>query len=86
MIAPRPLRWHALMLAAGLVYLILELAFNARLVDVAGGLPDPQAVADLEVVGRSLSAVGFVLVLFDWRATVPCAGPGKPPCSLPGLP
>ncbi|MDN3920047.1 hypothetical protein [Roseateles violae] len=45
-----------------LVYLGFELAFNIRLVDVAGGLPGRNEIDDLELQGRLLSATGASLL------------------------
>lgn len=47
------------------VYLIAELVFNTRLVDVAGGLPTREQIHDIEIQGRMVSAVGASLV--GWR-------------------
>lgn len=49
-------------------YLLFELAFNARLLDVAGGKPDKQALDHIELLGRLLSGVGLTLVLWRWMA------------------
>jgi succinate dehydrogenase/fumarate reductase cytochrome b subunit len=49
-------------------YLLFELAFNARLLDVAGGKPDKQALDHIELLGRLLSGVGLSLVLWRWMA------------------
>lgn len=46
-------------------YLVFELAFNARLLDIAGGLPDLDDLNGIDFWGRVLSGVGASLVL--WR-------------------
>lgn len=49
-------------------YLLFELGFNARLLDVAGGKPDQDALSSIEVFGRMLSGVGCTLLF--WRFVV----------------
>lgn len=51
------------------LYLILELGFNARLLDVAGGVPDAVALDGVELYGRALSGVGAALLL--WKLFFP---------------
>lgn len=51
------------------LYLILELGFNARLLDVAGGLPDAEALDGVELYGRILSGFGAALLL--WKLFSP---------------
>jgi hypothetical protein len=50
---------------AGALYLLAELAFNARLLDVNSGLPSEAALSRIEHVGRTLSGVGAALLC--WR-------------------
>ncbi len=47
------------------VYLLFELVFNARLLDIAGTVPNQDDLHDIEVFGRSLSGIGASLIL--WR-------------------
>ncbi len=57
-----PLVPALLFLAVMLVYLIVEIGYNAWLLDVAGsGTPDPDELHRLELFGRALAAVGFTL-------------------------
>lgn len=55
------------------LYLLFELAFNARLLDVAGGAPDTAALEGVEFFGRLLSGVGASLLL--WKLIAPRVGP-----------
>ena len=43
------------------IYLCVELAFNARLLDVVGSAPDADTVHHIEIFGRSLSGVAVAL-------------------------
>lgn len=47
------------------VYILFELAFNTRLVDVAGGMPTKAQITDLELHGGLVSAAGASV--FFWR-------------------
>jgi len=47
-----------------LIYLLLEFAFNARLLDAVGGVGSADAIEGIETWGRCLS--GFALALFFW--------------------
>lgn len=61
----QPLRLYAvimILLTAG--YLIMELAFNASLLDVAGQGASPDEVDHVETFGRCISAVAVILALF----------------------
>ena len=60
--APKPV----LLVLLTLSYLLLELAFNARLLDVAGGIPDQEALDEVEFFGRLLSGAGLSLLLWKW--------------------
>ncbi|MBO9428852.1 hypothetical protein [Sulfitobacter sp. R18_1] len=46
------------------VYLLFELAFNARLLDVVGSTLDHDAVDEIEFFGRIISGIAFTLVLW----------------------
>jgi hypothetical protein len=46
-------------------YLLFELAFNAKLVDVAGGIPTKLQITDLELHGGLVSAAGASVLI--WR-------------------
>ena len=50
--------------ALTVVYLTTELAFNARLLDVVGGLPDQDAVDHIEHWGRFLSGTALTLAIW----------------------
>lgn len=47
-----------------LAYLVVEFAFNSRLLDVVGGLPSHDEIESIERFGRSIS--GFALALAFW--------------------
>lgn len=61
--AARP-GWLVAVWLATLGYLVIELSFNARLLDVVGGNASPQEVDRIEIWGRLIS--GFALALFGW--------------------
>ncbi|NLC37112.1 MAG: hypothetical protein GX772_11850 [Alcaligenaceae bacterium] len=46
------------------VYLVIEFAFNARLLDVVGGMPNNEQLSDIEEYGRRIS--GFAVALLFW--------------------
>jgi len=50
--------------AATLLYLVVEFAFNSRLLDVVGGLPTTHEIESIERFGRIIS--GFALALAFW--------------------
>jgi Fe-S cluster biosynthesis and repair protein YggX len=52
-----------------LVYLVIELSFNARLLDVSANLSPDMDYAQLEVYGRTISAAGATILA--WRLLVP---------------
>ena len=53
-----------------LAYLLIELPFNARLLDVVGGLSSQASIHHIEIFGRVIS--GFAAALFWWGvATIP---------------
>lgn len=48
-------------------YLVFELAFNARLLDLSGGMPTDDDLRGIEIFGRTISGIG--LGLFVWGFT-----------------
>ncbi len=52
-----------------LIYLVIELSFNARILDVSAAFSPTTDFAQLEIYGRSISASGATL--FAWRILVP---------------
>ena len=60
-----PLKQTLYIIALTVIYLIFELAFNARLLDVAGGL-EVEAVPDLEHYGRLLSGTAVALFVLQY--------------------
>ncbi|GGB18879.1 carboxypeptidase-like regulatory domain-containing protein [Agarivorans gilvus] len=63
---PKP-KWLAITLfVLSLLYLIPEIVFNAKLVEVAGGAGiDEQTLHLVELFGRSISGIGVTLLLAD---------------------
>ena len=59
------LRQIAFLCGLTVVYLTFELAFNARLLDVVGGVASTADVHHIENFGRSLSGIAAALVLFQ---------------------
>ncbi|WP_291750922.1 hypothetical protein [Candidatus Sulfuricurvum sp. RIFRC-1] len=55
-----PLLWITLL------YLIFELSFSARLLDVAGGVSSQNDIDGIETYGRMLSGIAAGLFLFSW--------------------
>lgn len=55
-----------LLLVLTLIYLSVELAFNARLLDVVGGAPTADEVDSIEVFGRLISGAAVALVLLQF--------------------
>lgn len=53
-----------------IIYLIIELSFNARILDASAALTPTTDFAQLEIYGRTISASGATL--FAWRLLVPC--------------
>ena len=51
-----------LLLALSAIYLVFELAFNARLLDIANIVPPMEMVHAYETYGRALSALGMALL------------------------
>jgi hypothetical protein len=59
--------WLWILVAIELVYVLSEFAFNAALLNVAGGATsDPDAFHSIEKVGRVLSGIGFALLVFGF--------------------
>jgi hypothetical protein len=57
--------WLWILIAIELAYVLSEFAFNAALLNVAGGATsDPNAFESVEKVGRLLSGIGFSLLVF----------------------
>jgi hypothetical protein len=71
--APARPRWLAPMAFATLGYLAFELAFNARLLDVTGGIASQDEIASIEHWGRALSGVALMLALWG-SALLPLSG------------
>lgn len=63
---PKP-KWFAITLfVLSLVYLVPEMVFNAKLVEVAGGANvDDQTLHLIELFGRSISGLGVTLLIAD---------------------
>jgi len=53
-----------------LIYLIIELSFNARILDASASFSPTTDFGQLEIYGRTISAAGATL--FAWRLLVPC--------------
>lgn len=51
------------------LYLVVEVIFNTSLVTVTSGDYDPEATERLELFGRTVSGVGFVLLFWGWLAS-----------------
>jgi hypothetical protein len=67
LISPQPRApWVWLMALLTGAYLLVECGFNARLLDVVGGMPDPDAVHEIERYGRSLSGLAAALMFWPW--------------------
>ncbi len=63
---PKP-KWFAITLfVLSLIYLVPEIVFNAKLVEVAGGASvDDQTLHLVELFGRSISGLGVTLLIAD---------------------
>ena len=61
-------RWLWRVCLATAAYLVVELAFNARLLDVVGGGASTEEIERIEVWGRAIS--GFALALIFWPAII----------------
>lgn len=58
--------WLPFVTVATAVYLIVEFAFNARLLDVIGGVPTTAQLNDIEKYGRTISGFAVALVFWGW--------------------
>lgn len=58
--------WGRVLIALSLVYLVFELAFNARLLEVTGTLSSIADVHHIEIEGRMISAAGLTLIALSW--------------------
>lgn len=56
-------------IALNVIYLVIELSFNARILDVSAAFSPATDFSQLELYGRSISASGATL--FAWRLLVP---------------
>lgn len=68
--SPPALRWSLALLSLSILYLVVEFAFNATLLNVAGGLEiDETELLHTEYFGRSVSGAGFALLVmsFAWQ-------------------
>jgi len=70
------LRNTLLVIGLTIGYLILELGFNARLLDIVGGAATTREVHDIEVFGRTLSGIAAALVVFQLMLGRRAAGSG----------
>lgn len=62
---PQPRGWWVwVMTLVTAMYLMVEFGFNSRLLDVVGGMPNPEAVDAIEIYGRCIS--GFAAALMFW--------------------
>lgn len=65
-LSARPFWLSALLLASSIIYLFPEIAFNAALVDAAGGKNvDAETVKRVELFGRMMSGIGVSLLVID---------------------
>lgn len=55
-----------LMLVLTVLYLIIEMGFNARLLDVVGGLASPGEVESIEFYGRLIAGTAVALLGLGW--------------------
>jgi len=60
-----PLWQNALVILLTLTYLICELAFNSRLLDLVGSLSTPDDIHSMERYGRALTAIAAALLVFQ---------------------
>lgn len=60
-------RWqNILVISITLIYLICELAFNSRLLDIVGGIASNVQVHNMERYGRSLTAIAAALLVLQF--------------------
>lgn len=62
---PRP-RYLVFITIVILLYLIVELSFNARLLDVVGGTPTADEVDSIEKFGRIISGLALAIAMWVW--------------------
>lgn len=60
-------RYLAFITVITLLYLIVELAFNARLLDVVGGMPTADEVSSIEKAGRFISGTALAIAVWGLR-------------------
>ncbi|QGU11763.1 hypothetical protein GNG26_15985 [Leclercia sp. J807] len=60
-----PLWQNAVVILLTLTYLICELAFNSRLLDLVGSLSTPDDIHNMERYGRALTAIAAALLAFQ---------------------
>lgn len=60
-----PLWQNAVVILLTLTYLICELAFNSRLLDLVGSLSTPDDIHNMERYGRALTAIAAALLVFQ---------------------
>ncbi|MGH8463073.1 MAG: hypothetical protein ACRER5_02935 [Pseudomonas sp.] len=58
--------WLFVVCLATAAYLVVELAFNARLLDVVGGGATPEEIDRIEIWGRAISGFALALVCWPW--------------------
>lgn len=56
-----------IMLVVTSLYLVVELGFNARLLDVVGGLATLHEIDRLEIAGRVLSGISMTILALSWQ-------------------
>lgn len=62
----RELRNALFLIGLTIAYLVLELGFNARLLDLVGAVPASEQIEKIERFGRILSGVAGALFVFQW--------------------
>jgi len=60
-----PLWQNSLVIILTLIYLICELAFNSRLLDLVGSLSTPDDIHSMERYGRALTAIAAALLVLQ---------------------
>ncbi|MEG0885399.1 MAG: hypothetical protein RSH52_29570, partial [Janthinobacterium sp.] len=72
------IRQTLILIVLTIMYLCVELGFNARLLDVVGGDVKPHDVEGVEFYGRSLSGIAAALVVLQlmWRRRLKNNGSG----------
>ena len=64
MLSPNVPRYLPFLTAVTGIYLVFELGFNARLLDVAGGLPSDEAINSMDRVGRIISGIAVTIAVW----------------------